>query len=103
RVLFVVTPQPVQRGPLDGSNPALSVAVHIAPGGGARLGALANVLAVRDSGIARRSASVRPVAIEIMGPDSRARRTRSGFIARSASRFGARSAPPSWHDAQLVW
>jgi hypothetical protein len=37
----------------------------------------------------------------IIGPVSMAANTRSADMDRSASRLGARSLPPSWHDAQV--
>jgi len=46
---------------------------------------------------------VRPAVMEIMTPFSSAARTRSGDIARSAARLGARSNPVSWHAAQIRW
>ena len=101
RVLLVVTPHPFHRGPVEGSNVPLSV--HIARGGGDMFGALANVLPVTNSEMARRSARERPAAIATIGPNSSARSTRSGVMLRSTSRLGARSRPPSWHWAQLAW
>ena len=101
RVLLVVTPHPFHLGPDEGSNAPFSV--HIARGGGDMFGALANVLPVTNSEMARRSASERPAAIATIGPNSSARSTRSGVMLRSTSRLGARSRPPSWHWAQLAW
>ncbi len=76
--------------------------MHIACGGGVRSNAFANVFPVTNSAIARRSATERPVAIEIIGPVSIAASTRVGNIVLSVSRSGARAAPLSWHDAQWV-
>src|SRR4249920_3201468 len=101
RVLLVVTPHPFHLGPDEGSNAPFSV--HIARGDGVMFGALANVLPVTNSEMARRSASERPAATATIGPNSSARSTRSGLILRSTSRLGARSRPPSWHWAQLTW
>jgi hypothetical protein len=72
-------------------------------GEGVVLKASAKDVPVTNSAIARRSAAVRPVAIEIINPDSIAASTRVGDIARKASRPGARAAPASWHDAQCCW
>jgi hypothetical protein len=67
----------------------------MACGGGVVLMACENDLPATNSAIARRSVPVRPLAIESMGPLSRAESTRSGVIALNVSRFGARSVPAS--------
>jgi hypothetical protein len=68
---------------------------HIACGNGFALKASENLLPVTNSATARRSTPVRPLAIDSIGPLSIAASTRSGVIAWSTSRIGARPAPVS--------
>ena len=95
----VFTPQPFQRGPASGFANSPAVARHIACAEGVVMSGCEKDLPVTNSAIARRSTPVRPDAIESIAPCSSAASTRSGVIARSASRAGARSVPASWQDA----
>ena len=85
---------------MPGANGALR-GVHIARGAGVVESAVANVLPVRNSAMARRSTALRPVAIVTIDPDSIAESTRSGSMARNCSRLGARPTPASWHWAHV--
>src|SRR6185436_7966225 len=100
RVFEVLPPQPPHDGPFPGANGALA-GVHMARGAGVVESAVANVLPVRNSAMARRSGALRPLAIVTIEPDSMAESTRSGSIARNCSRFGARPTPASWHCAHV--
>ena len=75
--------------------------VHMAAGEGAVSMGWAKDLPVMNSAMARRSAAERRLAIEIMGPDSKAASTCSADMACKASWLGARSTPDSWQGAQL--
>ena len=88
-------PQPFQAGPVSGFANSPATERHIACGDGFVLNAAENVLPVTNSAIARRSTPVRPLAIDSIGPLSIAVSTRSGVIAWSTSRVGARPAPVS--------
>src|SRR5438132_1505400 len=106
RVFDVLAPpQPFHAGPEDALNFADAdagfAAEHMAFGSGVISSVLRSCLPVTASAIARRSAALRPVIIEIIGPVSRAARTRSADIARSVSMSGARFTPPMWHCAQI--
>src|SRR5262245_14634444 len=101
RVLNVLTPQPFHSGPVSGPAKSPESAAHIDCGDGLVNRGRPKDFPVTNSATARRSTAVRPAVIEIMTPLSSAARTRSGDIARSASRPGARSKPVSWHVAQI--
>src|SRR6185312_10367179 len=93
RVLLVLSPQPFQFFPAAGLNaPGTICAVtHIADCAGAvERSRPDSVLPVTNCAIARRSAPVLRLAIEIIGPVSMAASTRSAVIDCSASRDGAR-------------
>src|SRR6185369_15156861 len=102
RVFDVLPPQPLHAGPLPGVNAALR-GVHIARGDGVVERAVAKVLPVRNSAMARRSTALRPLAIVTIDPLSIAESTRSGSMARNCSRLGARPTPLSWHCAHERW
>ena len=72
----------------------------MARGDGVVESAVAKVLPVTNSAMARRSAALRPLAIVTIEPVSMADSTRSGGMARNCSRLGARPTPASWHCAQ---
>src|SRR5215813_13386239 len=76
---------------------------HIARGSGVISRELRSFLPVSASAMARRSAALRPVTIDIIGPVSIAARTRSADIARSASISGAPLTPPMWHCVHVRW
>src|SRR5262245_2119362 len=94
------TPQPFQAGPTRGLIDSPVAVRHMERADGVVLRGSPKDLPVTNSAIARRSTPVRPLAIDSMAPLSNAVRTRSGDIARRASRDGARSRPVSWHVAQ---
>src|SRR5437016_3912249 len=100
RVLLVFMPQPSQKAP---SNVGSSSRVpgHIALAEGVVTRGCPIGLPLTNSAMARRSAVVRRTAMLIIGPVSIAARTRSADMERSASRLGARSLPPLWHEAQV--
>ena len=102
RVFDVFCPQPLQAGPLPGANGALR-GVQKARAAGVVESAVAKVLPVTNSAMARRSGALRPLAIVTIDPVSIADSTRSGSMARNCSRVGARPTPASWHCAHARW
>jgi len=99
RALLASAPQPVHIAPFGAKGSEASG--HIALAGGVVTSGCPIGLPLTNSAIARRSAVVRRTAMLIIGPVSIAARTRSADMERSASRLGARSLPPLWHDAQV--
>src|ERR1022692_2345514 len=97
RVFLSFPPHPVHVDPSS----VMRSGGHMAFAGGVVTSGCPIGLPLTNSAMARGSALVRGTAMRIIGPVSMAARTRSADMDRSASRLGARSLPPLWHDAQV--